>query len=110
MRMSEDHLAKVIARLSQRGYVETLRGRAGGVKLARPAKDIRIGDVVRETEDNLCLVECFNPETNQCPIAQTCALAGILDNALRDFLAALDAVTLADLVKYPKELDELMPA
>lgn len=110
MWMSEDHLAKVIARLSQRGYVETLRGRAGGVKLARPAKDIRIGDVVRETEDNLCLVECFNPETNQCPIAQTCALAGILDNALRDFLAALDAVTLADLVKYPKELDELMPA
>ena len=108
--MSEDHLAKVVGRLAALGYVDTQRGRAGGVRLARPAADIRIGDVVRETEDNLCLVECFNPETNRCPIAPACGLAGALDLALRAFMAVLDAVTLADLVREPRRLETLMPA
>lgn len=110
MVMSEDHLAKVVGRLAALGYVDTQRGRSGGVRLARPAADIRIGDVVRETEDNLCLVECFNPETNQCPIAPACGLAGALDLALRAFMAVLDAVTLADLVREPRQLEALMPA
>ena len=108
--MSEDHLAKVVGRLASLGYVETHRGRSGGVRLARHAADIRIGDVVRETEDNLCLVECFDPETNQCPIAPACVLAGALDRALHAFLAVLDEVTLADLAREPKRLDVLMPA
>jgi len=110
MGMSEDHLAKVVGRLASLGYVDTQRGRSGGVRLARDPADIRIGDVVRECEDNLCLVECFDPDTNQCPIAPACKLAGALDRALQAFLQVLDGVTLADLSREPKRLDKLMPA
>lgn len=110
MGMSEDHLAKVIARLSQLGYVETIRGRDGGARLARPASEIVVGAVVRATEDNLNLVECFDPETNQCPIAPACALAPALDEALTAFLAVLDRYTLADLVAKPRALTRLLVA
>ncbi len=110
MRMSEAHLLKVISRLSQLGYVRTVRGRAGGVRLARKPESIVVGDVVRDLEDNLALVECFDPETNQCPIAPSCSLARALDRALTAFLAVLDDVTLADLTKHPRQLERLMPA
>ena len=110
MRMSEDHLVKVIGRLVQLGYVETMRGRAGGVRLAVAPAQIRIGRVVRETEDNLALVECFTPESNQCPIAPACTLARALDRALAAFLGILDELTLADLVAQPRRLEKLIPA
>jgi Rrf2 family transcriptional regulator, nitric oxide-sensitive transcriptional repressor len=110
MGMSEDHLAKVVARLAQLGHVETIRGREGGVKLARPAAQIIVGRVVRDTEDNMALVECFDPETNQCPIAPACALAPALDEALTAFLAVLDRYTLADLIAKPRALAKLMVA
>lgn len=110
MGMSEDHLAKVIARLAPLGYVETIRGRIGGVRLARPASEIIIGDVVRATEDNLTLVECFDPESNRCPIAPACALAPALDEALTAFFAVLDRYSLADLTARPRALDELLIA
>ncbi len=108
MGMSEDHLAKVIARLSQLGYVDTIRGREGGARLARPAAEIVVGAVVRATEDNLNLVECFDPETNQCPIAPACALAPALDEALHAFLSVLDRYTLADLIAKPRSLTRLL--
>jgi Rrf2 family nitric oxide-sensitive transcriptional repressor len=108
MRMSEDHLAKVIQRLTQLGYVETIRGRRGGVQLAKPADRINVGRVVRDTEETFALVECFSPETNQCPIAPACALAGTLDEALNAFFAVLDAQTLADLTRQPARLRRLM--
>lgn len=108
MGMSEDHLAKVIARLAQLGYVETTRGRDGGVQLARPAAEINVGDVVRGTEDNLDLVECFDPATNRCPIATACALAPALDEALSAFLGVLDRYTLADLTAKPRALSRLL--
>lgn len=110
MGMSQDHLAKVVARLSQLGYVETVRGRDGGVRLARPATEIVVGEVVRGTEDNMNLVECFDPATNQCPIAPACALAPALDEALTAFLHVLDRYTLADLVAKPRALNRLMVA
>lgn len=106
--MSEDHLAKVVARLAQLGYVETLRGRDGGVRLAKAAEQIVVGAVVRATEDNLNLVECFDPETNQCPIAPACALAPALDEALTAFLQVLDRYTLADLIAKPRSLTRLL--
>jgi Rrf2 family nitric oxide-sensitive transcriptional repressor len=96
MGMSEDHCAKVVARLAALGYVETMRGRVGGVRLARAPGDIIIGDVVRATEDNLTLVECFDPLTNQCPIAPACALAPAMGAALDAFFQVLDRYTLAD--------------
>ena len=110
MGMSEDHLAKVIARLSQLGYVETIRGRDGGARLAQPAAEIVVGAVVRATEDNLNLVECFDPATNQCPIAPACALAPALDEALTAFLSVLDRYTLADLIAKPRALSRLLVA
>jgi Rrf2 family nitric oxide-sensitive transcriptional repressor len=109
MRVSEDHLFKVVGQLAQLGYVETTRGRSGGVELARRPEQVTVGAVVREMEDNMALVECFNPETNQCPIAPACVLAGTLSRALEAFLEVLDGVTLADLVRQPKRLERLLP-
>ena len=110
MAMSEDHTAKVIARLAELGFVATIRGRAGGVRLGRPAKEIVIGEVVRATEDNLTLVECFDAESNRCPIAPACALAPALDEALTAFFAVLDRYTLADLTERPRSLQRLLIA
>ncbi len=110
MGMSEDHVAKVIARLADLGYVATTRGRTGGVRLARAAAAINVGAVVRHTEDNMALVECFDPATNQCPIAPACALAPALDEALSAFLAVLDRYTVADLVAKPRALKRLLVA
>lgn len=110
MGMSEDHVAKVVARLAQLGYVETIRGRVGGVRLARAPEAINVGEVVRATEDNLNLVECFDPATNQCPIAPACALAPALDQALSAFFAVLDRYTLVDLTAKPRALTKLLVA
>jgi Rrf2 family nitric oxide-sensitive transcriptional repressor len=110
MGMSATHLAKVVHRLAQLGYVEASRGRGGGVKLARAPERIVIGQVVRATEENLVLVECFDPESNQCPIAPSCALAGALDDALRAFFRVLDHVTLADLLTRRRRLVPLLRA
>lgn len=110
MGMSQDHVAKVIARLAQLGYVETIRGRIGGVRLARPAAAINVGEVIRGTEDNLALVECFDPATNQCPITPACALAPALDEALTAFFAVLDRYTLGDLIARPRSLKRLLLA
>jgi Rrf2 family protein len=110
MGMSEDHTAKVIARLAELGFVTTLRGRSGGVRLARPASEITVGHVVRSTEDNLDLVECFDAEHNQCPIAPVCGLAPVLDQALTAFLTVLDKCTLAQISERPRALQKLLIA
>ena len=108
--MSEDHLFKVVARLSQIGCIETVRGRTGGMHLARAPETIVIGAVVRATEESFALVECFSPADNQCPIAPACRLAKALDKALSAFLAELDAITLADLVVPRRKLLKLLIA
>lgn len=110
MAMSEDHLVKVVQRLSALGYVQTIRGRHGGVRLAQLPAEICVGTVVRETEDNLNLVECFDAETNTCPIAPACELARALDEALTAFLTVLDAYTLQDLLVQPRRLERLLRA
>lgn len=96
--VSEGHLKKVVHQLGLRGYVETVRGRGGGLRLARPADEIRIGEVVRATEENLALVECMDPATSDCVIESACGLRPVLREALAAFLAVLDGYTLADLV------------
>jgi Rrf2 family transcriptional regulator, nitric oxide-sensitive transcriptional repressor len=110
MAMSTDHLVKVVSRLAALGLVETLRGRRGGIRLARPAAEINVGAVVRATEDNLALVECFHPTDNDCPIAPACGLAPALSEALTAFFTVLDRYTLADLVGRRRELFSLMRA
>lgn len=99
--ISRHHLAKVVNRLAKLGYLGTLRGRGGGIRLAQAAGGIRIGALLRNTEDQPVFVECFNPVTNTCPVAGSCRLQGILGEALREFYASLDRYTLQDLVTGP---------
>lgn len=99
--ISRNHLVKVVHGLASHGYIRTQRGKGGGMLLARPACEINIGDVVRHAEPNFHVVECFNPQTTHCPIFAMCSLKGVLDNALREFLAVLDRYTLEDLLKRP---------
>jgi len=103
MGMSEDHLLKVVQRLSQLGYVKTIRGRNGGMKLAVRPETIVVGQVVRRTEDNMALVPCFDPAEVSCPIAAACGLAPALDQALQAFLTTLDRYTIADLIASRRE-------
>jgi Rrf2 family nitric oxide-sensitive transcriptional repressor len=96
--ISSHHLVRVVRTLSQKGYVAVSAGRSGGVSLAREAHLIRVGDVVRSAEVNLNLVECFDKETNTCPILAVCELKSVLGEALGAFLSVLDGYTLADLI------------
>lgn len=95
-RISKNHLIKVLQRLRDLGYVETVRGRGGGVRLAVDPATVRLGDVVRKTEELGEVVECFNPETNTCPIAAVCLLPRRLGEATQAFLAVLDRYTVAE--------------
>jgi Rrf2 family nitric oxide-sensitive transcriptional repressor len=97
-RISESHLMKVVQALGQSGYVATLRGRGGGLKLAKPPHEINVGDVVRNTEVDLALVECF-AEGGECRIAGPCRLEHLLREALEAFFKILDQYTLADLLQ-----------
>lgn len=108
MGMSEDHLLKVVQRLTTLGYVQTIRGRRGGMRLARAADTIVVGDVVRQTEDNLQLVPCFESGNTDCPIAPACGLAPALDHALQAFLSVLDGYTVADLMAKRAQLTALV--
>lgn len=95
--IAHSHLTKVTHLLAQAGLVETLRGRGGGMRLARPAASITLGEVVRLTETDFALVECFSG-TTACRLDGACGLAGVLDGALAAFLETLDRRTLADVL------------
>lgn len=99
--ISRNHLMKVTQTLSQSGFLESLRGRCGGLRLGRSPASINLGAVVRATEDSLALVECFDQENNHCLISPACGLRGPLDQALRAFFAVLDRHSLADLIQSP---------
>lgn len=96
--ISRAHLMKVVHQLGRAGFLDTVRGRGGGVQLARAPEEIVVGRVVRHTEDRLAIVECFDPTTSQCRIEPACGLRGVLEEALEAFLETLDRYTLADLV------------
>lgn len=96
--ISRAHLLKSARRLGQLGYLQTLRGRNGGIRLAVPAAQIDIGEVVRALEDTAEFVECFRPATNSCRIAGACGFSGLLKRSLEAFFREMDGVSLADLV------------
>jgi len=97
-RVSKNHLMVVVHRLGRAGYLDTVRGRGGGLRLSRPPAQISVGEVVRYTESGFALVECLGPE-NTCRINGQCRLKGLLQDALDAFLRTLDRYTLADLVR-----------
>lgn len=104
--ISRNHMMKVAHELGRKGFVETVRGRGGGLQLSRPPEDIRLGEVVRAMEDDMRIVECFDPARNQCAITGACRLKGILSEALEAWNAVLDRYTLADLVVAPAPIAE----
>lgn len=106
--VSKPHLMKVVSTLTHAGYIAAVRGRAGGITLARPADKIRLGDVIRHTEPDFTLVECLTTES-QCVIDGCCRLPNILKRALAAFMAELDRHTLASIALRPRELREVFP-
>ncbi len=100
--ISRAHLMKVVNQLTSSGFLTSVRGRSGGVILAMPPEKIRLGDVVRATEPDFALVECFGAE-NHCTITPRCKLRGVLNEARTGFLAALDRYTLADVALRPRD-------
>ena len=105
--ISKAHLMKVVNDLSQKGYLDTVRGRNGGIRLMRKARDINIGQVVRDTENQLDVIGCLEHK-GYCPIKRVCVLRGVLSNATKAFLAVLDDHTLSDLIKPQRVLSSLL--
>ena len=101
-RISRAHLMKVVNTLTRAGYLAGVRGRTGGVTLARPAAGIRLGEVVRATEPDFALVECFS-DANECVIKDCCKLPAVLRRALAAFLSELDRHTLDSIALRPKD-------
>lgn len=94
--ISRNHLIKVANSLANQGIIISTRGKGGGIQLARPAFSIGLGDVVRQTEQNMNIVECFDLPNNHCRIVRGCFLKATLYEAQRAFMAVLDKYTLAD--------------
>ena len=95
--LSKNHLMKVVNDLARQGLLETTRGRGGGLRLLKDPADIRIGDVVRASETDFRLVECFDSSTNLCRLTPGCSLKHLFQSALRAYFETLDGSTLADL-------------
>lgn len=96
--ISRSHLTKIVMALAACGWIATTRGRGGGLRLLKSAKDLSLGDIVRQTEPDLTLVECFDRKTNTCRLDGYCRLKDALYRAMRGFFDVLDGITLADLL------------
>lgn len=96
--ISRSHLTKIVQELAAQKLLETTRGRGGGMRLMRAAEAINLGAVVRATETDFNMVECFDPTHNQCRLSPHCGLKGVLHQAMQSYFSVLDGVTLADLV------------
>ncbi len=109
--VSRNHLVRVVETLQSNGFVKASAGRTGGVMLARDPAGINVGEVVRKTEPNFRIVECFDLESNTCRILPACSLRGVLEQALQSFFQVLDRYTLADLVrmKGSQRISDFLP-
>lgn len=106
--ISQHHLGKIVFELNKFGFLETIRGRNGGILLAVKPEEINVGDVVRKMENDFVILECFDQGINHCIISPACKLKHALDKALKAFFEVLDGYTLADLVINDDELLKLM--
>jgi len=117
LELSRNHLMKIVNDLARRGLVLTTRGRGGGLRLAGDPRDMRIGDIVRGTESDFRLVECFGEGITSCSLGSACRLKSVFAGALQAYFDALDRHTVADLVpaefnlrRHPSRLGEALPA
>lgn len=106
--ISANHLMKVVHYLAQGGYIETARGKGGGMRLGLAPEKINLGELVRGTEDDSILVECFDRGASNCRIDAACVLRGVLGKALEAFFCSLDNYTLADLLTPKSKLAKLL--
>jgi len=97
--ISRNHLVKVVHNLGIHEFITTSRGKNGGIKLARPAEEILLSDVIMKTEPDMDMLECFNRETDNCVISPTCRLKSMLYEGRSAFMAVLEQNTLADAAK-----------
>lgn len=103
--ISDMFLFKIILPVAKQGLIETVRGRRGGVRLARPAHQIGLGEVVRITEESFALSECMEHDEHICPLRSRCAYTRALRQALEAFMSVLDGYTIADLASNSMELE-----
>jgi Rrf2 family nitric oxide-sensitive transcriptional repressor len=108
--IKRNHLTKVVHFLGRGGWLATVRGKGGGLQLARPAEAIGVGAIVRQTEGADLPAECFDRDHNTCRIVRVCRLAGVLREATAAFHAVLDRYTLADLTHNPQALMTILRA
>ena len=106
--ISQGHVMKIVHRLGQLGYLETIRGKNGGMRLARKPALISVGAVVRDMEEELGVVGCLQGEKGYCRIEKSCVLRGALHEATSAFLAVLDRFTVADLIKPGRSITRLL--
>ncbi|KKE77557.1 Rrf2 family transcriptional regulator [Oceanobacillus caeni] len=106
--ISPNHLGKIVHQLNKLELLETIRGRNGGFRLAKPADEINIGLLVRALESESPLLECFDKGSNHCVITPACTLKHVLNRALHSFYKVLEGYTLQDLIQNEQELKELM--
>ena len=106
--ISRNHLLKVALHLGRFGYLKNVRGRAGGIALARRPEEISIGDIVRIMEDDFAVVECMRCDGGSCKISPACRLKGVVRKAVEAFLSVFDGYSLADIAGNPDILAELL--
>ena len=106
--ISRNHLVKVVHNLSGLGFIHSVRGKGGGLRLSRPPEKINLGDVVRHTEGGFDIVECLNTTTNTCPITRICGLKGVVSKALDAFIGVLENYTLADVTANKRQLTKVL--
>ena len=107
-KINRNHVVKVVFRLSQLGYLQTLRGMGGGIRLADEPAKLNVGKLIRQTEQDFSLVECFQSQDCLCVIEPACVLKKALHTALAAFFETLDGYTLADLMKPSRSLVRLL--
>ncbi len=105
--ISRNHLVKVVHHLAQEDFIHTTRGKHGGMRLARASELISIGQVVRRMEPSFDLVECFSNGSRPCTVIPICALKGVLQRAVSEFLALLDQFTVADAVVQNQTTEQI---
>ena len=106
--VSENHLVKVVHFLGKQGWIETVRGKGGGIRLAMPPEQVGIGRVVRDAEGAAMPAECFSEDGGHCVISGCCRLKNVLGDAVKAFYAVLDRCTLADLAHNRRALGKVL--